>query len=190
MYAAIIANQPLRVAVSCHTHAAISEVITKLATLKTTLQHKQHAMAKELQRVGLFRYRKNDSEIRQAGVTYVADKEQMLTHINEQSWCVVGATPTSIAALADGGNWSDVLILDEASQLSVPQAIVAAQVLVADGMLIVIGDPRQMPVIVSHDRQTKDAGALPATRCSARCLNISPMVVLCLGMQCLSLVSM
>ena len=151
MYAAMCANQPLRVAVSCHTHAAISELITKLAQLKTTLHDKQHAMANELQQVGLFRYRKNESEVRHAGVTYVADKEQMLTYINEQSWCVVGATPTSIAALADGGTWCDLLILDEASQMSVPQAIVAAQVLAADGMLIVVGDPRQMPVIVTHD---------------------------------------
>jgi hypothetical protein len=145
------ANQPLRVAVSCHTHAAIRELITKLAQLKSTLTSQQHAMANELARVGLFRYRKNESEVRQAGVTYVADKEQMLTYINEQPWCVVGATPTSIAALADGGDWCDLLILDEASQLSVPQAIVAAQVLAADGMLIVVGDPRQMPVIVTHD---------------------------------------
>ncbi len=151
MYAAMCANQPLRVAVSCHTHAAIGELITKLAQLKTTLHDKQHAMANELQQVGLFRYRKNESEVRYAGVTYVADKEQMLTYINEQPWCVVGATPTSIAALADGGTWCDLLILDEASQMSVPQAIVAAQVLAADGMLIVVGDPRQMPVIVTHD---------------------------------------
>lgn len=151
MYAAMCANQPLRVAVSCHTHAAISELITKLAQLKTTLHHKQHAMAHELQQVGLFRYRKNESEVRQSGITYVSDKEQMLTSINEQQWCVVGATPTSIGALADGGTWGDLLILDEASQMSVPQAIVAAQILADDGMLIVVGDPRQMPVIVTHD---------------------------------------
>ena len=151
MYAAMCANQPLRVAISCHTHAAISELMTKLAQLKTTLRDKQHAMANELARVGLFRYRKNDSEVRQPGVTYVADKEQMLTYINEQQWCVVAATPTSIGALVDGGTWGDLLILDEASQMSVPQAIVAAQVLADDGMLIVVGDPRQMPVIVTHD---------------------------------------
>jgi len=151
MYAAMCANQPLRVAISCHTHAAISELMTKLAQLKTTLRDKQHAMAHELQAVGLFRYRKNDSELRQPGVTYVSDKDQMLTFINEQQWCVVGATPTSIGALVDGGTWGDLLILDEASQMSVPQAIVAAQVLADDGMLIVVGDPRQMPVIVTHD---------------------------------------
>ena len=151
IYAAMCANQPLRVAVSCHTHAAISELITKLGQLKSTLTSQHHAMASELARVGLFRYRKNDSEVRQPGVTYVADKEQMLTYINEQQWCVVGATPTSIGALVDGGTWGDLLILDEASQMSVPQAIVAAQVLADDGMLIVVGDPRQMPVIVTHD---------------------------------------
>lgn len=151
IYAAMIANQPLRVAVSCHTHAAISELITKFAQLKNNLSDVGHAMARELQQVGVFRYRKNDSEVRQLGVTYVADKEQMLTHINQQQWCVVGATPTSIAALADGGAWGDLLILDEASQMSVPQAIVAAQVLAAEGTLIVVGDPRQMPVIVAHD---------------------------------------
>jgi superfamily I DNA and/or RNA helicase len=43
------------------------------------------------------------------------------------------------------------LVLDEASQMSLPEALMAALPLKADARLIVVGDHRQMPPIVKHD---------------------------------------
>ena len=43
------------------------------------------------------------------------------------------------------------LVLDEASQANLPEAIMAALPLDPAGQLVVVGDHRQMPPIVKHD---------------------------------------
>jgi superfamily I DNA and/or RNA helicase len=43
------------------------------------------------------------------------------------------------------------LVLDEASQMNLPEAVMAALPLHPAGQLVVVGDPRQMPPIVQHD---------------------------------------
>jgi superfamily I DNA and/or RNA helicase len=50
-----------------------------------------------------------------------------------------------------GHELCDLLVLDEASQMSLPEAIMAALPLKPDAPLIVVGDHRQMPPIVKHD---------------------------------------
>ncbi len=47
--------------------------------------------------------------------------------------------------------YCDLLVLDEASQINLPEAIMGALALKDDGQLIVIGDHRQMPPIVQND---------------------------------------
>jgi superfamily I DNA and/or RNA helicase len=71
-----------------------------------------------------------------------------------------------VAGLTPGGSWKlagergkdrfanrfvNLLVLDEASQMSLPEAAMAAVPLELDGQLIVVGDHRQMPPIVQHD---------------------------------------
>jgi len=72
-------------------------------------------------------------------------------------WCVVAATPGRIyGAITErwktlfGHEFADCLILDEASQMNLPEACMAALPLRDDGQLIVVGDHRQMPPIVKH----------------------------------------
>jgi superfamily I DNA and/or RNA helicase len=45
----------------------------------------------------------------------------------------------------------DCLVLDEASQMNLPEAAMASLPLRRDGQLIVVGDHRQMPPIIKHD---------------------------------------
>lgn len=45
----------------------------------------------------------------------------------------------------------DCLVLDEASQMNLPEAIMASLPLKTDGQVIVVGDHRQMPPIIKHD---------------------------------------
>ena len=45
----------------------------------------------------------------------------------------------------------DLLVIDEASQLSLPAAVLAGAPLREDGQAIVVGDHRQMPPILAHD---------------------------------------
>jgi superfamily I DNA and/or RNA helicase len=51
----------------------------------------------------------------------------------------------------------DLLVLDEASQMNLPEALMAALPLKPEGQLIVVGDHRQMAPIVKHDwdRETR-----------------------------------
>jgi superfamily I DNA and/or RNA helicase len=71
---------------------------------------------------------------------------------------VVGSTPGGIyGAVSKAGRTIfnhptfELLVLDEASQISLPEAIMAALPLRASGQVIVVGDHRQMAPIVQHD---------------------------------------
>ncbi len=50
-----------------------------------------------------------------------------------------------------GHELCDLLVLDEASQMNLPEALMAALPLKADAPVVVVGDHRQMPPIVKHD---------------------------------------
>ena len=54
-----------------------------------------------------------------------------------------------------GHELCDLLVLDEACQMNLPEAIMAALPLKEDAPLIVVGDHRQMPPIVKHDWDTE-----------------------------------
>ncbi len=45
----------------------------------------------------------------------------------------------------------DLVVIDEASQMSVPEAVLASAFLKPDGHMLVVGDHRQMPPIVAHE---------------------------------------
>src|SRR4029078_11968483 len=56
-----------------------------------------------------------------------------------------------------GHGLCDLLVLDEASQMNLPEAAMAALALKPAPRLVVVGDHRQMPPIVKHDwdRETR-----------------------------------
>lgn len=74
---------------------------------------------------------------------------------------VIGSTPGGIYTLINNYSnknldWHnlkpfDLLIIDEASQMSLPQAVLAAAWLKPQGQILVVGDHRQMPPILAHD---------------------------------------
>jgi superfamily I DNA and/or RNA helicase len=53
----------------------------------------------------------------------------------------------------------DLLLVDEASQMSLPEGLLAASTLHQRGQLLVVGDHRQMPPIIAH-AWTQVAGPL------------------------------
>ena len=80
--------------------------------------------------------------------------------IEADQWAVVAATPGGIYGVDQGSlgcknlfghHLANCLVLDEASQMNLPEAIMAALPLAPDGRLIVVGDHRQMPPIVKND---------------------------------------
>jgi superfamily I DNA and/or RNA helicase len=58
----------------------------------------------------------------------------------------------------------DLVILDEASQMNLPQAILASAWLQEEGELIVVGDHRQMAPILAHGWETEDRRSTAATQ--------------------------
>lgn len=73
--------------------------------------------------------------------------------INNDKICVVGATPQQVFRLLTLGDGSpvqsffDLIILDEASQMDVGNAILSISSITEQGSLIVAGDPLQLPPI-------------------------------------------
>lgn len=150
--AAISAGTPLRIAVTAQTHAAVDALMGTLSAVIGSLHAQHHPDAALLAQIRLFRYRPNAHTPPLAQVIGMDAKAATVRAIATTPWCVVAATPTPVSALLTPQQpWCDVLFLDESSQLALPLALAAATVLTPTGSVVVIGDPRQMPAIVSHD---------------------------------------
>ena len=90
-------------------------------------------------------------------LTALAQWERLLT----EPLLVVGGTPGGLYRLVKQGaskgravDWSgehfDLVVVDEASQMGLAEALTAAAFLRADGQFIAVGDHRQMPPILAH----------------------------------------
>ncbi|HEV2128664.1 MAG TPA: AAA domain-containing protein [Thermomicrobiales bacterium] len=170
---AMAANREYRVFLSCKTHAATDVLLENVAEAQELLRQLRTTHSEIIGRhidervldLPLYRYRsKNDVP---AGVTPLPrDKARQdgqakaVDRLLANRWAVVAATPGGIYALLGdhfgskdrfGHPLADCLVLDEASQMSMPEAIMAALPLKPGGSVIVVGDHRQMPPIVRHD---------------------------------------
>ncbi|HEY3284067.1 MAG TPA: AAA domain-containing protein, partial [Armatimonadota bacterium] len=166
---ALAAGMNLRVLVSCKTHAAIDVLLSALLEAREVLRTAQatcpglyaaHFHA-GLLGVPLFRFdpRADTPE----GITPLAkerEKGQPPAHkaLGAQAQCVVGMTPSSAYKLAKdcgkellGQGFCQLAVLDEASQLSLPEALMSSLLVEEGGPLMVVGDHRQMPPILRRD---------------------------------------
>jgi hypothetical protein len=166
---AMAAGIPWRVFVSCRTHAATDVLLNKIADVQAQLRDWKQSYPAEfaawfderLLDVGLFRMASegnNPEAVRTLYPNYSKPKEEQAAaaQLRSVEWCVVGSTPAGIRQIvrsdaAGADPLADCLVLDEASQMNIPEAIMAAMPLKEDGQLIVVGDHRQMPPIVKHD---------------------------------------
>lgn len=166
--------RPFRVAVLAKTHAAVSVALESVAKRRTQLleldggqQHSQEPLslltrlklvkvcndAGDAVPVGCGRVLPDGGE----GLTALAQWEMLLT----EPLLVVGGTPGGLYRLVKQGaskgravDWSgehfDLVVVDEASQMGLAEALTAAAFLRADGQFIAVGDHRQMPPILAH----------------------------------------
>jgi hypothetical protein len=90
--------------------------------------------------------------------TQAVGREDLLECL-EHDLCVIAALPSGVHRLLQGVgkpiDWSrkhfDLLVIDEASQLSLPAAVLAGAPLRDEGQAIIVGDHRQMAPILAHD---------------------------------------
>jgi hypothetical protein len=103
-----------------------------------------------------------DADDAAGGIVHVDPRQQRgrLDALVRAPWLVLGATPGGLYNAQKyrglGGNdvpWDDrpfaLVVLDEASQVNVPEALLATAFVAADGQALVVGDPRQLPPIVA-----------------------------------------
>jgi hypothetical protein len=178
LQAAMKEDRPYRVFLSCKTHAATDVLLKNVLEVQEKLRQLQTANKKlfakhfdaRLLDVPLYRVAPNDPP--PPGVIHLekdakkdSDEDYNADIIQERPWAVVGVTPGGTYGMLKqkwpkcvfGHELCDLLVLDEASQMNLPEAVMAALPMKADAPLIVVGDHRQMPPIVKHDwdRETR-----------------------------------
>jgi hypothetical protein len=173
---AMATGRPLRVFLSCKTHAATDVLLRNVLEVQEKLRELRDFDPKlfgnhfdsRLLDVPLFRV--DPREPPPSGVVHLvkgdekaAGEDHNADVICEPEWVVVGVAPAGIYRLLKdkwpkgifGHGLCDLLVLDEASQMNLPEALMAALALKPEGQLIVVGDHRQMPPIVKHDWETE-----------------------------------
>ena len=178
LQAAVQENRPYRVFLTCKTHAATDVLLKNVLDVRNKLRELRDAdptlfgkhFDPRLLDVPLYRVAPNDPP--PDGVTHLrkdADKDKSEEYntdiIQEEQWAVVAVTPGGTYGMLKqkwpkgvfGHELCDLLVLDEASQMNLPEAVMAALAMKPDAPLVVVGDHRQMPPIVKHDwdRETR-----------------------------------
>ncbi len=172
MQGAMAAGMEWRIFAGCKTHAATDVLLENIAGVQKRLraiQEKHPALFEQY-----FDARLLQVPLYRAGVTKAAegiiplpkkaDLEKGQPYaakvVAGQTWCIVGTTPGGVYRMVKdkggtlcGQEFYQCLVLDEASQMNLPEAVMAALALASDGQLIVVGDHRQMPPIVKHKWQ-------------------------------------
>lgn len=167
---ALAADRDYRVFIGCKTHSATDVLLAKVRDVHDDLRALRQRFPEiwaeyfdpRLLEVPLFRI--DPRETPPDGVTALAADGsggggKAADAIQKPRWCVAATTPASVYKAVNkkwgkdlfGHFFCDCLILDEASQMNLPEAIMAALALKPDGQLVVVGDHRQMPPIVQHD---------------------------------------
>jgi hypothetical protein len=164
------AARPFRVAVAAKTHAAVSIVLDSVARRLQELL----VMAGQDTQLDLFQHVRIAKVCNDLDEAVPAGVEVLLTDGNDaqsaseqwqelltESVLIVGGTPGGLYRLLKQGaargkqlNWSDayfdLVVVDEASQMNLAEAVTAAAFLRDDGQFIAVGDHRQMPPILQH----------------------------------------
>jgi hypothetical protein len=166
-------DRPFRVILTCKTHKAVDVLIKEMAGVRRKLAAWREAhpaiwqerfddrlldvsimriAPREAPPEGVIALEKDAQ--RATGEPYNADR------ILSESLAIVGGTPGAIYSMVKdrwdkeglfGHYFCDLLVLDEASQMSLPEAMMASLPLHPSGQVMVVGDVRQMPPIVQHD---------------------------------------
>jgi hypothetical protein len=173
---AMQAKRPFRVFVTCKTHAATDVLLRNVLEVQEQLRELRDADPKLFRKhfdaglldVPLFRVAPHDPP--PVGVVHLLKDDEKgdaedynADVILEPEWAVVGITPGGVYGMLKkkwpkaifGQGLCDLLVLDEASQMNLPEALMAALGLKPEGQLVVVGDHRQMPPIVKHDWDTE-----------------------------------
>jgi hypothetical protein len=157
-YVAAKLGRSFHTLVTAMTHNAVEVVLRAIADKLDQLEREPATahIAAELASLRLFKEQTTPKPL--PSRVEPAGRDDLLTCI-EHDLAVIAAVPSGVHRLLQGVSnpiaWDekhfDLLVIDEASQLSLPAAVLAAAPLRAAGQALVVGDHRQMPPILTHD---------------------------------------
>lgn len=171
---ALSGDRDFRVFISCKTHAAIDVLLANVQHVQSRLRYFnenypdlfEEYFDHRLLNADIFRVAPKHAVAGVINLDKERDKEKgadcNADRVMLSRWCIVASTPGHIyqmikAKWGKSGNkdlfghyFCDLLVLDEASQMSIPEAIMAALPLKPAAQLIVVGDHRQMAPIIKH----------------------------------------
>jgi len=133
------ARKPFRVLVTAFTHAAIENVLRKIAELQLQLD-----LAKEL-RLGKAKYWQGS----QLATASIVDERDIPTWLTEHNHVVLGSTVYSCLKRYDEIDAVDLVVVDEASQVRVPESAVPMGLVAPKGRVVLAGDHLQLPPIIA-----------------------------------------
>lgn len=133
------AGKPFRVLVTAFTHAAIENVLLKIVNRQAELPE-----LKARPRLGKAKYW-------QGAKTDIATvkEDNLADWLTEADHAILGATPYSSLKKRQELPPFDLVVVDEASQVRVPEAAVATLLVGESGRLVLAGDHLQLPPIVA-----------------------------------------
>lgn len=158
LLAAAHQGQRLRIAVTAKTHSAVQVALDSIARAWAAWLATASAPVLALTDLPIVKLGGSSVTTRDAGVRW-ADPRRGVKDLRGllDGAVVFGGTPGGLSALLETtqrkARWDglfDLLLIDEASQMSLPEGLLAASVLHGRGQLIVVGDHRQMPPIITH----------------------------------------
>ncbi|MCI0391520.1 MAG: AAA domain-containing protein [Acidobacteria bacterium] len=162
--------RPFRVAVAARTHAAVEIVLDSVVKRMTEIvaSHSGDSRLDLLKEARIVKVGNDPGESVPGGVELIlaegADDQsagEQWHELMSEKLLIIGGTPGGLYRLIKQGtargrelDWTeehfDLVVIDEASQMSITEAITAAAFLRSDGQFIAVGDHRQMPPILAH----------------------------------------
>jgi hypothetical protein len=160
-------KRPFRVLISCKTHNSIRVVLEQISKQKKRLSQfpLPQFPSNVLKSASVYKVVNDEYEDNPDGVQNLqlfSNRGEPLEEVCNDEYFVIGATPGGVYNMMRyrslGGRdieWQaklfDLVVIDEASQMSIPEGVLAGAFLRNDGQVIVVGDHRQMPPILTHD---------------------------------------
>jgi DNA replication ATP-dependent helicase Dna2 len=145
-------DKTYRPLVAAFTHTAIDNILAKASELQAQLTIVDPAAF----------------AIAKAGATLVdgietVDQRQIWAWLQTRRWGILGCTAWS-ARRSYPPERAELVVIDEASQLKLPEASVLMRRLRPDGQMVIAGDDRQLPPIVLGDYPDPPVGQPPLHR--------------------------
>lgn len=142
-------GRPLRILVTASTHHAIVNVLRKTAELAG-----EYGLGAESLTVCKLQGSSNAADVELSASVERVGNDSLAALLQTESPCVVvGGTVWSVyKGMKEAGGliqqWFDVVLVDEASQMKLPDALVAFSSSKANSNIILAGDDRQLPPII------------------------------------------